>query len=66
MSATAIIAAVAAAAKAGVEVWPIVQSLVETFKPGAPEPTQADWDRMAALEASLSARIQKPLPAEEA
>lgn len=60
-----IIAAVQAAVSAGVEIAPLIVKLYETFKPGAPPPTEADFAAMQALEDRLTDELNAPLPPEE-
>lgn len=60
-----IVATVAAIAKTGVDVYPILEELVDGFKPGAPKPTADDFARWAAIESANSAVIQRPLPEEQ-
>ena len=59
-----IIATLQALIALGIDVAPFVAKLAETFKPGAPPPTQAMLDECRRLEAEMSAQIQAPLPPE--
>lgn len=58
------VAALMALVKLGIDVAPYVAKLAETFKPGAPPPTEAQLAACRVLEVELSRQIQAPLPPE--